>query len=247
MTLPTKLFLALAGLSVGIALLFAFPQARGPAQARPATPPETINFRVVFGFQRTAPKNYDGHVAVSGGALRSLEPWRFLEGDAIAPPDSWKLQIRRMIFENQPDAPNSMAGGPQPQNLVPAGLFVTVDRSAASAEFRTTQGNFSVALSDLSYGRDLWFLDGDVQVERVPTAERVSPENAEEHDYPSIAVTRSGDVWTAWQAYQDRGDHVYARRRGGDPVRLTTSKGDIFRTSVAGGCRWPNPCGVVRA
>ena len=36
----------------------------------------------------------------------------------------------------------------------------------------------------------------------------------------------------SWQAYQDRGDHVYARRLGGDPARLTTEKGDIFRTSV---------------
>jgi hypothetical protein len=188
----------------------------------------------VFGYQRIAAKSYDGSVNITGGTLKSVEPWEFLQNDAIVPPNSWRLQIRRAVFENQPDHPNQMSGGgPPAMNLIPAGVIVTVDRSAASAAFQTAQGNFSVAIGDLMYGRQLWFLEGDVQVERIPTAERVSPQNAEEHDYPSIAITRQGEVWTAWQAYQDRGDHVYARRQGGDPVRLTTEKGDVFRTSVA--------------
>ena len=199
--------------------------------ARPA--PDAITARVVFGYQRSAVKTYDGHLRVKAGALRGIEPWRFLQDDAITGPDSWKLQIRRTVFENQPDAPQTMASGPFPQNIVPAGIFVTVDSTASSIDFQTSQGAFSVRVADLSYGRELWYLDHDVRVERVPTALRISPKNAEEHDYPSIAVTRSGEVWTAWQAYQDRGDHVYVRRQGGEPVRLTTAKGDLFRTSIA--------------
>jgi len=217
----------------GLALVFALPQARGPAAAPPAPVDDAVTFRVVLGYRRTAPKSYDGTVSVSGGSLRSLEPWRFLDGDAITPPDSWKLRVRRVIFENQPDAPSSMAGGPQPMNLVPAGLLVTVERAAASARFHTAQGDFTVNIADVTYGRYLWFLDGDVQVQRVPRASQVSSQKAEEHDYPSIAVTHDGAVWTAWQAYQDRGDSVYARRQGGDTQRLTTAKGDIFRTAVA--------------
>ncbi|MGA2133841.1 MAG: hypothetical protein ABSH50_16220 [Bryobacteraceae bacterium] len=199
--------------------------------AQPA--PDAVTLRVVFGYQRAAVKNYDGSVRVAGGVLRSIAPWRFLENDAITGANSWKLEIRRIIFENQPDAPEPMAGGPFPQNIVPAGIFVTVDSTASSIDFQTSQGNFSVRVADLSFGRELWFLDHDVEVQRVPTAQRISPKNVEEHDYPSIAVARNGEVWTAWQAYQDRGDHVYVRHAGGDPVRLTTDKGDIFRTSVA--------------
>ena len=197
------------------------------------SPADTVTLRVVFGYRRTAVKTYDGSLSVTGGVLRGIEPWRFLQDDAIAGSNSWKLQIRRITFENQPDAPESMAGGPFPQNIVPAGIFVTVDSTAASIDFQTSQGRFSVRVADLLYGRELWFLERDVQVTRVPTVMRISPKDAEEHDFPSIAVTHSGEVWTAWQAYQDRGDHVYVRRQSGDPVRLTTDKGDIFRTSVA--------------
>lgn len=214
--------------------LIAFQQ-RPPArsQAAPAPRSGALSFRVVFGYQRSALKTYDGSVSVNGGTLRSLEPWRFLQNDALTGANSWKLTIHRVVFENQPDLPQSMAGGGQAQNLVPAGLLVTVDSAASSTNFQTRQGNFSVPIRELAYGRVLSFLEGDVQVERIPAAERVSPQNAEEHDYPSLCVTRGGQVWTAWQAYQDRGDHVYAQREGGVPVRLTTEKGDVFRTSVA--------------
>jgi hypothetical protein len=227
--------LVVAGCALAVLFAVAFPQRNARPQAPAAAPAaDSISFRVVFGNQRTAPKDYSGSVSVTGGALRNLEGWRFFQNDAITGSNSWKLQIRRAVFENQPDAPQPMAnGGPAPQNIVPAGLIVTVDASAASAQFHTAQGDFVAPVRDLAYGRVLGFLDNDVQVERVPTPDRVSPQSAEEHDYPSITVTRSGEAWTAWQAYQDRGDQVYARRLGGDVTRLTTEKGDIFRTSVA--------------
>ena len=46
-------------------------------------------------------------------------------------------------------------------------------------------------------------------------------------------MTRAGEVWTAWQAYQDRGDHVYVRRGASAPERITTTPGDVYRTSIA--------------
>src|SRR5579884_1414216 len=204
-------------------------------RASSAAPRENVlSLRVVFGYRRTAVKPYSGSMSVTGGSLRRLQPWRFLQDDAITGPDSWKLTVKRIVFENQPDAPNQMsAGGPAPLNIVPAGVIATIDAGSSSAEFRTDQGNFTVPVRELVYGRELWYLDGDVLVERVPTSERVSPQNAEQHDYPSIAVTRAGHVFTAWQAYQDRGDHVYVRIDNGQPVQLTTQKGDVFRTSVA--------------
>ncbi len=215
-------------------LVIGLPQTRKrpPSGARPSAT-QAIAFRVVFGYQREREKNYDGTVTVRGGRLRKIEPWRFLQNDSISGPNSWKLDVRRVIFENQPDSPQPLTGGGPTRNIVPAGLIITLDGSAASAEFRTAQGDFPVSIRDLSYGRVLWYLDHDVQVERVPVTEQISPQTGEQHDYPSIAVARNGGVWTAWQAYQDRGDHVYARLQGGEPVRLTTEKGDIFRTSIA--------------
>ncbi len=214
-------------------VLIAFPQAQNRPPQPPPAPPDSIAFRIVFGYQRTAAKSYNGRVAITGGSLEKIEPWRFQSDDAITGPDSWKLQVRRITYENQPDQPQSLAGGPPTQNLVPEGVIVTVGASTVSAQITTAQGTFSIPIRDLAYGRPLWFLDHDAEVERVPAATRVSPQNSEQHDYPSIAVTRSGEVWTAWQAYQDRGDHVYVSRQGGEPVRLTTEKSDVYRTSVA--------------
>ena len=215
------------------AAILTYVLARPAQRAGTAAPaaPNAVSMRVTFGYLRAAPKSYDGSVAVSGGQLRGLELWRGLQQDS-ASGASWKLQVRRLPFENQPDRPNPIGGGtPGIQNVVPAGLFVTVDSGASQLSFKTAQGAFSVPMRDVVYGRVLHYLDGDVLVERVPAPVQIS-ESAEQHDYPSLCVTRSGSVWTAWQAYQDNGDHVYARTMGGAAMRLTDQKGDIYRTSV---------------
>lgn len=205
----------------------------GNQPPRATAPGDSLSFRVVFGYMRTEPKPYGGSVKVTGGKLLSLEPWNFVQQDAVTGSNSWKLNIKRMVFENEPNDPTTVADGSGPaRNIVPAGLIVTVDRSASDAVFSTRQGSFSVPIRQLSYGRLLSYLEGDVQVERVPTTTQLSPKNEEQHDYPSIAVTRKGQVWTAWQAYQDRGDNVYAGIEGQTPTKITTEKGDIFRTST---------------
>ncbi|HZT31243.1 MAG TPA: hypothetical protein VFA33_15240 [Bryobacteraceae bacterium] len=216
-------------------VVFSAAQKRKPG-ARPAAAEaleSTICFRVTFGYLRTAEKSYDGSLRVTGGKLIKATPWRFFQSDAMTGAASWKLDIKRVVFENQPDQPNPVASNSaSARNLVPAGLVVTVERSSNAVEFQTRQGSFSVPVRQLAYGRISRYLDGDAVVERVPAAFRVSESAKEEQDYPSLAVTRTGAVWTAWQAYQDRGDHVYARRAGGSATRLTEEKGDIYRTAV---------------
>ena len=227
--------LAAAGLFFAI-VIFVVARPRGqapaPGAAAPAPAGDTISFRVTLGYLRLAAGSYDGTVDVSGGQLRKLEGWRFFQQDAVTAPNSWKLDIKRVVFENQPDKPNPVAAAQSAQNLVPAGVLLTVDSSASSAAFRTRRGDFTVPLRELAYGKVLRYLDGDVLVERIPATRRISPDGSEQHDYPSLARTRSGAVWTAWQAYEDRGDHVYARADNGGPVRLTTTKADIYRTAV---------------
>ncbi len=199
--------------------------------AAPGASADAVSFLITFGYQRQAEKTYDGSLRVNGGRLLSLEDWRFLAGDTLQSP-SWKLRIHRTMFENQPDRPTTMPSVVPARNLVPAGVIATVDGSATSVDVDTAQGKFTIASSQLDYGRPLQFLGGDVIIQRVPGAEQVSPQNAEEHDYPSLTVTRSGAVWYAWQAYRDRGDQVYAAMRGSAPQLVTEKKADIFRTSI---------------
>jgi len=118
-----------------------------PAGAVPPPLAQAISFRVVFGYQRATPKVYDGEVKISGGKLEKVEPWRFFQKDVMTGDASWKLDIKRAVFENQPDKPNPVAGGSAPAtNLVPAGVVVTVSGSRGSADFETRQGNFSVPI-----------------------------------------------------------------------------------------------------
>src|SRR5579871_1696079 len=205
------------------------------AQPAAAAREDTVSFLVTFGYLRDGEKDYGGSVTASGGTIKKLEPWRFTQGDAIEGTGNWKLRIKLANFENQPDQPMRIPnGGAASRNIVPAGVYVTLDSSATSVAVQTAQGNFSIPLRDVQYGNLLRYLGGDVLVQRTPSAIRLSPQNQEEHDFPSIAVTRNGATWSAWQAYQDRGDNVYARRSNDrQPMKVTEQKGDIYRTSIA--------------
>jgi hypothetical protein len=205
-------------------------------QAAAAAAEEPVTILITFGYLRDAEKDYSGAVTATGGQIRKLEPWRFTQQDTITGTNSWKLNIKRINFENKPDQPLRIpnGGGGAARNIVPAGVFVTVDPAASSVNVQSAQGNFSIPLRDAQAGNLLRFLNGDVLVQRSAGAVRISPKNQEEHDYPSIAVTRAGVVWSAWQGYQDRGDNVYAKRSSdAEPMKVTDAKGDVYRTSVA--------------
>ena len=133
-----------------------------------------------------------------------------------------------MAHGRRTSSTSNLKTNPMPPNLwiprsassinVPAGVMATVEAPpTAIAHVHTAQGDFMFALRDLDYGHALSFRDGDVEVERTPTPQQISPEpqgaTPEEHDYPSMCVTRKGVVWIAWQAYQNLGDKVYVRYR----------------------------------
>ncbi len=220
---------------IAVAVLIAGWSLARPQRQRPPAPPtpdDALNFRVTFGYQRLAARSYDGSVTVTGGRLLRLDPWRFFPTDSIQDPNAWKLTTRRMNFENQPDRPTLIsAGSGAVQNLVPAGIVVSVAAGAAAAEFQTAQGNFSVPLAGLDYGKVLSYLDGDVLVQRVPSVRQVA-NSIQEQDFPSIAVTRGGVLWTAWQGYRERSDTVWVRQDGAEPMALTSGQADVYRTTI---------------
>ena len=192
-----------------------------------------LSFQITFGYQRQGEKTYDGSLHVNGGRLLKLESWRFLQGDAMTNSSAWKLRMHRIVLENQPDQPNTIPTATAARNLVPAGVIATIEPSATSVRVETAQGNFDFPVNRLDYGRPLRFLNDDVIVQRVTGPRQLSPDNREEHDYPSVAVAKSGAAWFAWQAYQDRGDRVYVAAPGAAPQVITEGKADIYRTALA--------------
>lgn len=240
---------------LSIAVLIVFLQWIRWNSSSPINPPgdtpadEELTFRIVFGEKQERPRDYSGSVSLTQGSVLGVTGWRLFGGNAVEGNKGWKLVLTRAAFENQPDAPNPLHTNDPPtppENLVPAGVVITVEAPrTARAHIQTARANFDIPLQDVQYGHPLLFCEGDVSVEQTPTAEQISQppqgQNPEEHDYPAVTVTRRGVVWVTWQAYQDRGDNVYARysTRSGwaEPVRLTEQKGDIFRSEVAEGAR----------
>jgi hypothetical protein len=196
-----------------------------------------VSVRIVFGEKQESTRDYSGSVSVSQGRVLAIKPWRFFGSDAVDGISGWKLQLKYAVFESQPDRPRPLSTPGPPQNIVPAGVTVTLQAPpTAVVRVATAQGSFEVPLRDLFAGTVRWFMDGDVWVQQTPASRMVSPAGIEENDHPSIAVTRAGVVWTAWQAYKDNGDHVYARHSTAsgwsDPFQLTTAKGDVFQTAI---------------
>jgi len=216
--------------------------------AAPAEGP--VTFKVVFGERQDRTADYSGTVSLSDGKVLRITPWRFFAQDAVNGVTGWKLVLKRIPFENQPDQPRPISTPGQNLNIVPAGVYVTIEASSsARVTLATKPGNVTFSLADLRHGKVLSFFDGDVWVQRTPTSQQLSPpENtasAGEHDYPSVTVTRNGVVWVAWQTYENLGEHVWVRYSTAsgwsEPYRLTDAKGDVFGTAVgedAGGGIW---------
>jgi hypothetical protein len=209
---------------------------RAQRAAEPA--PSASSFKITFGERQESERDYTGTLTLSEGRVTSLAPWRFLEGDAVQGTSGWKLTLKRMSFENQPDQGRPLNATGQIENIVPAGVVAGVDAPpAAQARVKTAAGEFSFRLSELQNGRLLLYADGDITVQRVPSAARVSDADAAEQDYPSLAMARDGAVWVAWQSYREQAEQVLVRHSvsgGWSPVEtLTSAPGDIFRTAIA--------------
>ena len=226
---------AIAIISLGLTRSAPVPQ----AEAASAT---TLSFRITFGERQEIPQDYSGSISISSGEVVRLSPWRFFDGDEIDGRSGWTLKTKRARFESQPDQARFMMTGAQIENVVPAGIVATVDAPAsATAKISTAQGDFEVRLSELKYDRVLSFLEGDVVVQRTPAANQISEpstvSDGEHSDYPSVTTANDGVVWVAWQSYQDKGDHVFARHSTAtgwsDTFRLTDEKTDVYRTAIA--------------
>ncbi len=123
--------------------------------------------KVLLGIGDTVETRWDGSVAVRGGAVTHIEPWRFEPPDSVEG-NSWKASTRNIrLFGSGPLArPTQVANG----------VIVYVDRADDDVElqFKTAQGDFPVRLGDIPYGVSKKLLNNRVLVERVPPYERLT-------------------------------------------------------------------------
>ena len=112
------------------------------------------------------------------------------------------------------------------------GLIVDVKvPPGAVLRFHTVNGDFEIDLSELRERGTVTRLDGNVEAELAPTAQKLSAEGYD-CDFPVVLADSRGDVWTAWVGYRDHANEVFARHGEngvwGPPVKLTGGPSDVY-------------------
>jgi len=230
MTARTWLHTSLACLGAGVALLLCRPSPT-PVHAAPAEPVHPSAFKITFGARNpTNGRIWSGGVR-NGGQLRGLHGWHLGSDDAIVAPDRWNITL------------DAVGGDVAPKAVILD--LVTPEEQPVTAF--TRYGDFTFVPAEIQWGKPepVKPFNGDVTVERVPSAQVATTPELEDDD-PSILRTRAGDYWLAWVAYrtQRRNGNLYT---GGDQIMVArgrdggrwfgaeaiTPPGDHFRVALA--------------
>ena len=91
--------------------------------------------------------------------------------------------------------------------LVPNGVIVRLTGQSPNAELavNTAQGNFTIRLADLPYGKMVPELGGRVTVDLVPPVAALT-DDPQEQDYPA-ATAKDGTIWLAYIEFKHNPNH----------------------------------------
>jgi len=217
-----------------------------------------VGVRVLFGLTDQAEVKWDGSAEARGGHIGSVEPWRFEGRDALRG-NSWTASTHpvrlfggRGLFGNAAQVPH-----------VANGVVLYLDDASenTSIDVTTAQGNFTIRLSEIPYGKTAMALNNRVMVDRIPPVTQLTT-SPEEQDYPAAAADKSGNVWVAYMEFKHNPDHNRLRANpqqpitdfsqlksptGGDqvmmmkisagkaaePIAVTSGGGDLYRPAIA--------------
>lgn len=196
---------------------------------------EVRQFRITVGLTDRTPKDWVGHVAVTGGTLVSVQGWRFSDSDRTGSAGSFQFRTKVGNFENQlrKDFPYGETDWNDPNipRLIPQGLIVKVrGGDNTSVRFEAEAGPFAFRSGDVLYHRAWPALGGNARIERMPLEEKLS-DAVMADDYPAVAVNTAGQRFAAWLAFDKEGDWVIVHD-GRQAVRVTDI-GDHHSPSIA--------------
>ena len=217
-----------------------------------------VGVRIIFGLTDRAEVKWDGSVAARGGRIVSIEPWRFEGTDALRG-NSWTASTHiirlfggRGLFGNVTELPH-VANGVM--------LYLDDSNENTSIDITTTQGNFTIRLSEIPYGKVANALSNRVMIDRIPPVTQLTS-SPEEQDYPDAIADKNGNVWVAYMEFKHNPDHNHLRANveqpitdfsqlksptGGDqvmlmkivngkasePIAITPGGGDLYRPAIA--------------
>lgn len=173
-------------LIIGAALLFSQNRPAGDVKVVSAAP-QTTTFRILFGTGDKEPASWNGRVTLSGSAVSSIEGWHFAGQDRVDGVSGWTASTR-FAPASTAERKRGLEHGP----LFPNGVLISATSVTGdtSAQIVSTQGSFSFRAADVPFGARMPFINGRVQVERVPSTVQIV-NSPEDQDFP--AATQSKD------------------------------------------------------
>ncbi len=217
-----------------------------------------VGVRVVFGLTDRGETKWDGSATARSGHIATIEPWRFEGTDAVQG-TSWTASTHEVrLFGGR-----GLFGQTQQVPFVANGVVLYLDDASENTEIdvKTAQGNFTIRLRDIPYGKVTSALNNRVMVDRIPSYQQLTS-SPEEQDYPAAVADKSGNVWLAYMEFHHNKDHnrlranlrtaptdfsQYKEPTGGDqiflmkissgkagePIAITAAGGDLYRPAVA--------------
>ena len=218
---------------------------------------------VLFGAKDTEPTKWDGKVTLSEGRVNEISGWRFGKGDRTnAQAGSWSVATRRKIVRGRSNNPKKLGmakrvQGPMDDN----GVILKLQNVSPTTEvaISTAQGDFTLQLGKLVYGKVVPMLDGSVLVQRTAWGRQMTEERSDD-DFPAMAGDEKS-LFMTWQSFTpglDRderaqpltespedfsflakapgGDQLFLQARAGgdwsDAIPVTETGRDIYKSSV---------------
>ncbi len=196
------------------------------------------SFRVTFGIKDREPQTWNGRLLPQEGQIVRVEPDLLREHNYQASeepkfPNDYVRDGLSWVCSTRP----AWMRDPSDFELELPSLLLQLWRNPGNAplHLETDKGKIRFQPRALKPFQSVFFLDGAVRIEVVPSVFSPVHSTTGQQDYPAVLARRDGELWTTWQEYGEESESVYARKRVDEqweePIRLVEGA-DVFRTTL---------------
>ena len=188
-----------------------------------------LNIRVMFDLKDRESLSWDGTVRVTQGSVDGIKGIGFEHDDKIfAENKSWRCLLTKKSC------------GPCGEVVTTKGMMLNITSPLnATLVLATKAGNFCLPLNELCLGKTIERYNGHLQIGLAPRDFLLSTNKAQD-DCPSVAVDKSGKIWTCWVSYKKGKDRILIKNynqdkqdKWSDEIEVTKKPGKYYTPVVS--------------